>query len=52
MSRVGRADDVGEIPGLVERFDVSREAQDAYGARSQQRACEATRSEPAGHACR
>jgi len=61
MTRVERANDISEIPSLVERydvenfrmgataeavaerFDVSREAQDEYGARSQQRACEATR---------
>ena len=60
MTRVERANDVSEIPGLAEqydveafrmgntaeavaeRFDVSREAQDEYAARSQQRACEAT----------
>jgi len=61
MTRVERANDISEIPGLVEcydvenfrmgataeavaeRFDVAREAQDEYAARSQQRACEATR---------
>ena len=60
MSRVERANDIGEVPGIAtnydvsklrmgmtaetvaERFDVSREAQDAYAARSQQCACEAT----------
>jgi acetyl-CoA acyltransferase len=60
MSRVERANDISEIPGLVERydveafrmgntaeavaerFDVSRQAQDEYAARSQQRACKAT----------
>ena len=60
MSRVERANDISEIPGLVEqydveafrmgntaetvaeRFDVSRDAQDEYAARSQQRSVEAT----------
>ena len=62
MTRVERANDVSEIPALVERydvesfrmgntaeavaerFDVSREAQDEYAARSQQRAVAATRT--------
>jgi acetyl-CoA acyltransferase len=62
MTRVERANDISEIPGLVERYDVeafrmgntaeavaerfgvSREAQDEYAARSQQRACDATQA--------
>lgn len=60
MSRVERANDISEVPGLTkqydveafrmgntaeavaERFEISRESQDKYAARSQQRACEAT----------
>lgn len=62
MTRVERANDISEVPGLVaqydvemfrmgntaetvsERFDISRESQDEYATRSQQRACAASKA--------